>query len=362
MSFFRTLLLLIMAALLTACESGLDRRYLDVSLNQPLELPPDLSPQDSQSNFDLPQVFSGDDPSQRDKVPVLAQVDTLQLQGSSDVYWLSVEAPVEDLYQKVKDFWAAEGYGLVIDEPVIGIMQTEWIYKEEGGDQKSDSWWDKLFATKDLSASQDQFRTRIERDPAGKNRIYIVHRGTEYVHEFRVGDRAADESRDNEWQFRRSEPELEVEMLSRLMIYLGLQQDAVDAQVERVKLFKPRASMRVDAEEKSPFLILFDPYHIAWNRIYLMLQRMNFEIEVAEFKSGLSQEGVITVKADVVKDVDEGFFLFGADEERETRKFTLVLSEETHELTRLILEDQKGNFDTTPEGAEFISLLYEELK
>jgi outer membrane protein assembly factor BamC len=363
-SLSRTVQLLIWAVLLSACaSSNLDRRYLDATLDQPLELPPDLSQQDTRSNFDLPEAFSGDDPNERGKVPVLAQVESLRLQGSSGFYWLEVDASVGDLYQHIKNFWASEGYGLVVDEPIIGTMQTEWIYKEEGRDQSEQSWWETLFSSKDLSASQDQFRTRIERDESSQlSRVYITHRGTEYVHEISVGNRDVDTGSKNEWQFRQPEPELEVEMLSRLMIYLGLQQQAVDEQVARVKLFKPRASLQLDAEEQSPFILIKDSYQIAWNRVYHVLQRMNFEIKTASFQSGFSGEGVIIVEVDVVKDVDKGFFAFSAADERETRQFTLVLSEESASVTRLVIEDEGGNFDTSVAGGEFVSLLYENIK
>jgi outer membrane protein assembly factor BamC len=361
---YRKILLLAALALLAACESGLDRRYLDVSLGQPLELPPDLSEFESESSFDLPASFQGDGQAEAGKVPVLAKVDSVQLQGGPDLYWLSVDESVEGLYQHVKNFWASEGYGLLVDEPVIGIMETEWIYTEEGADHKSDSWWKRLFDSEDLSATQDQFRTRLERNPSGQgSRVYMAHRGTEYVHEFRVGETDTEGEDDaNEWQYRQSDPELEVEMLSRLMIYLGLQQAAVEGQLERVSLYSPRASMQVDDEEKSPYLILKNPYHIAWNRVYHVVEQMNLEINFVEFKSGLSGEGVISVKSKVVEVKDDGgFFSFGSEKDK-IRDFVLVLSEETHELTRVIIEDDKGQFDTTPEGAQFITLLYEQLK
>ena len=214
--------LLLIVALLVACESSLDRRYLDTTLGKPLELPPDLSSFDSASSFDLPESIQGEDPQVRDKVPVLARVDSLQLNGEGDVYWLSVDEPPEDLYQKIKNFWAFEGYGLVMDEPVIGIMQTEWIYKEEGASLKEAVWYERLFATEDLSGTQDQFRTRIERDESeGRSRVYITHRGTEYVHEIRLGDKQS-AGTVNDWGFRPFEPELEVEMLSRLMGYTSV--------------------------------------------------------------------------------------------------------------------------------------------
>jgi outer membrane protein assembly factor BamC len=362
--FGRLTLLLVLLALLAGCESGLDQRYLDVSLGKALELPPDLAEFESDSSFDLPDTIEGDSGADGKTVPVLARVDSVKLESSADFYWLSVDEKVENLYQLVKNFWASEGFGLVVDEPIIGIMETEWIYTEEGGDQKSDSWWANLFDSEDLSATQDQFRTRLERDASGHgSRIYISHRGTEYIHEFQVGDTEGEGDTDNEWRHRQSEPELEIEMLSRLMIYLGLQQAAVEGQVEKVSLYSPRASMQVDAEEKSPFLILRDPYHIAWNRLYHVIEQMNLETDIVEFKSGLSGEGVISVKSKVIEiEKDSGFFSFGSNEKEKMRDFVLVLSEETHELTKVIIEDNKGQFDTTPEGAEFLTLLYENLK
>jgi hypothetical protein len=90
---------------------------------------------------------------------------------------------------------------------------------------------------------------------------------------------------------------------------------------------------------------------------------MNLETDIVEFKSGLSGEGVISVKSKVIEiEKDSGFFSFGSNEKEKMRDFVLVLSEETHELTKVIIEDNKGQFDTTPEGAEFLTLLYENLK
>ena len=358
--------LLILILTLIACEtSDTGDRYLDVSLGKPLEVPPDLTKYEVESNFDLPEGFSGDDKTERDKVPVLAKVDTLQLQGSGDFYWLSVEEPVQNLYQQVKNFWAIEGYGLIVDEPVIGIMQTEWIYRNEGESKKDQPWWEKIFDISDFSSSQDQFKTRIERDPTGGagNRIYIAHRGTEIVQEIRTDNQDSDNYGDNEWHFRQNEPELEIEMLSRLMIFLGLRQEAVDLQMSQSGLFKPRAWMEIDSEESSPYLILKDPYHIAWNRIHHLLQRMNLEIVVAEFESGLSGDGALAVETEIVGTVeDKGFFSWGDSDESETRRFKLRFSEETNDFTRVDLIDELGDPDSSPEGANFLSMLFEQIK
>ena len=352
-------------ALVTACSSALDTRYLDASLGQPLELPPDLSISDTESDFELPTAFSGDDASVRNKIPVLAMVDSLQLKSSDGFYWLEVEEPVDNLYQLIKNYWSSEGYGLVVDEPIIGVMQTEWIYREEGVNRPDASWWERIFTPDDFSASQDQFRTRIERDPENRrNRVYIVHRGTEYKHviETKAGDNNLDADYDTDWHFRRQEPELEIEMLSRLMVYLGLQKDDVDQQVASVRLYSPRAFKHVDIEENSPFLIVKDVYHIAWNRVYHQLERLNFEIISSEFNTGFLQESVITIRTEIIHSSDgEGFSFFSSDESEE-RKFILVFTEESHELTRVEIENTDGEFDTSPEAAKFLDILFNRVK
>jgi outer membrane protein assembly factor BamC len=361
--------LLLLAASITGCSKDLDQRYLDASLGAPLELPPDLIGPERESEFDLPDTISGDAETGNGERPVLAKVESMQLQSSGNLYWLSVEEPVGDLYRLVRNFWASEGYRLSLEEPAIGIMQTEWVYKEVGTSNESDNWFMRLFDTQDLSATQDQFRTRIERVGDGENRVYITHRGTEYRHVLDRNDRgqsplAEEEEEDNEWRHRQPDHELEVEMLSRLMLYLGLQKAAVDQQRANVKLYQPRAFIQFDGEENSPVLLIRDPYQIAWNKVLHYLEQLNFEIESSEFKSGLAGEGVFVVNSEVTDNKEEkGFFsgLFSGDSS-ENRQFILVLSEETHELTRVEIETIKGELDSSPEGAQFLELLYQQIK
>ena len=364
MKIVRIFVLALLAVLVAACESGYDYRYGDSSVGKSLELPPDLAGVQVESKFELPTAISGDDETAKDKIPVLAKVQSLQLEGSGDLYWLQVEEPVDNLYQLVKNFWASEGYRLNVDEPVIGVMQTEWLYKSEGVTEDRASWFKNLFTSEDLSATQDQYKTRIERSKTNKlNRIYIAHRGTEYKYEFPADGSRKEDINDSEWNFRQPEPELEIEMLARLMIYLGLQQSEVDQQRENVKLFKPRASLLFDSDGGSPFMILHDVYQIAWNRVFHQLERMNFEIINSEFKSGLSDEGVIYVKAPTVEIESSGaFFSFQSQEKEGSVKFTLVFTEETNQSTRLVLEDEEGEFDTSPAGSQFLNLLYQKIK
>lgn len=361
--------LILLAVSISGCNSGLDTRYLDASLGAPLELPPDLIGPERESAYDLPDSMSVDKNAPAGERPVLARVESVELQSSGNLYWLSVEEPVDKLYRLVKNFWSSEGYGLVVDEPAIGIMQTEWVYKEEGTNDKPDNWFLRLFDSADLTATQDQFRTRIERGQEGENRVYITHRGTEYKYTLERDDRGQtvvdDQEEETDWRHRQPDHELEVEMLSRLMLYLGLQKAEVDQQLAAAKLYAPRAFLGIEGEENSPFLIIRDPYQIAWHRIQHHLEQLNFEIASSQYQSGLSGEGVFIVNTEVGDNSEEdtGFFtnLFSS-REIEGRQFTLVVSEETHELTRVELETVKGELDSSPEGAQFLKLLYRQIR
>lgn len=351
------------------CQSDSDLRYLDTSVGERLELPPNLMAPESQSGFELPEVFSGDDASARDKVPVLPNVESLRVEGGENFYWLSINQPVGDIYQHTKNFWASEGYRLTLDEPVIGVMQTEWVLKEVGATKKPGNWLERLLGNDDLSAVQDQFKTRIERDQQGGSRVYIAHRGAEYNYVLDSNERSkplndSGDDSDSDWRARQPDPELEIEMLSRLMIYLGLQQAQVDQQLASAKMFKPRAVMQHDTKENSPFLIIKDPYQIAWNRVYHNLERLNFEIVSAEYKQGLIQEvGIIVVNIEVRDSQKKsGLFSRASASESKQRRIVLIVSEENNAITRVEIETEKGEIDTSQEGAEFLSLLHRQIK
>ena len=95
--------------------------------------------------------------------------------------------------------------------------------------------------------------------------------------------------------------------------------------------------MQMDSEENSPYLILSDPYHIAWNRVLHYLEQMNFEIESQEFRSGFLEEGVFFVNAQVRENPEEGgFFSIGSTNRTRERKIVLVLSEESQDRKSVV--------------------------
>ena len=353
---------------LLACNAAPDSRYLDSRVLPGLEIPPDLTASEVDSRFELPANISGDtnDGSKGGKIPVLAKVDGIRLEGREDFHWLVVEAPVANLYELVRDFWLSEGFALAMDEPVVGIMETEWVFKKEGDAKKGQSFFANLFGTGDLSDSQDQYRTRIARDNnAGISRVYVAHRGTEYEHKLDTRQSDLRDSKGvNQWKFRQSDSELEAEMLSRLMVYPGLEQSQVDKRLANIKLFTPRATLRTDYAEDETILLIQDSYTQAWNRVLHQLERMDLEVISANMRAGLSQKGIIQIKSNIDAKLEKTGFLslFSSKTEIKKRQFSLIISEEAHNLTRVVLETSAGDIDNSAEAVELLTLLYNFIK
>ncbi|MDH5353508.1 MAG: outer membrane protein assembly factor BamC, partial [Gammaproteobacteria bacterium] len=334
--------------------------------------PPDLTQSILSERFDIPDNFSAGTGETINQIPVLAQVDTLRLEGSADFYWLSVEGSVDNLYELIKAFWAAEGFTLEKDEPVIGIMQTDWVFKEEGIDEKELGIFEKLFGNKNLSNSQDQFRTRIARDADDdKTRIYITHRGTRNSPKESTVQSETDVASEwgiqtkktrDDWGFRPSEPELEVEMLSRLMIFLGLQQSDVEQQVSNIKLFQPRALMQVDNSENETYLLVRATPQQTWNRLLHELSRLDIEVLSTNEDRGFSGDRVAIVRTNYQIEEKSGFFSFFNKPRTVDKEIALVVSKETHNQTRISIENLSGDFDQSGEAIEFLTTIYERVK
>ena len=356
------------AIVLAACGGpSADLEYLSSRAKPNLEIPPDLTLVEGDSRFELPAIFSNDGTGAGNKIPVLASIESIRLKGHSDFYWLSIDEPAENLYKLVKEFWASEGFTLAMDEPVIGIMKTHWVFNKEGGKDEDKSFLAKIFSRDDdeLSSSQDQFITRIARDGGtATSQIYISHRGTEYEPKRLLVTTKKDDDQRIDWKFRASEPELEVEMLSRLMLYLGLRQLEVDQQLANIKLFAPRASIHTDYAEDESYILVKDEITRTWNRTLHQLERLNFEVISADLNKGLkANTGVMLVETDIEIEVDtSGFFSFSPNIEIVKMQVKLVLSEESHEITRISMETTQGDTDYSPEGVEFLTLLYQYMK
>ena len=364
----RALLLGGVASLVAACASGPDTQYLGAEEVAQLTLPPDLIQPEEVSRFELPEAFVTPEDGNRNVRPVLAQLQTARLEGSADFYWLSIDLPVEEIYPLVRQFWRSEGYRLAVDEPSLGIMKTDWLVSQVGNNVTTRNWFAQLFAGNDYAAIQDQFHTRIERNGSSGSRVYIAHRGTENQ-EVQVESLDSDiaAATDVEWYFRQPEPELEIEKLSRLLVYLGLEQSDVAERVEESRMFAPRVTRLFDADEQTYYLLLKDPLPIAWNRVYHTLQRYDYVIDdFAEPAELVNEPGIIIrdsfIRVETNVEQEAGFFSFFGSGEPEKEVVIVNIAEEDNKSSRLVVDTTQNSTNSSAATEEVLAFLYKALK
>ncbi len=248
-----------------------------------LEVPPDLTQlaRDSRYRQDAtgavsaatyqPPTFGAASGNPTGAPGVLPGSDAnVSIERSGNDRWIVTTLPPEQVWPKLKDFWRERGFTLAVEQADVGVMETEWNENRAKIPQDFirstigavfDSAWD--------SGERDRFRTRIERSASGSE-IYISHRGSVEVLTGVNKDSSV-------WQPRSPEPELEAEMLRRLLLKLGAPEERATALVAPTEPQPARARLVSGAPVGT--LEVDDDFDRAWRRVGLALDRGGFAVE-----------------------------------------------------------------------------------
>ena len=82
--------------------------------------------QDRVGKREKKNLASNDSLVNDDRITV-AEISTLD-----DQHIIVVEATRYELWEKIKDFWRAEGYGFELDDPDLGVLETVWLETRDG--------------------------------------------------------------------------------------------------------------------------------------------------------------------------------------------------------------------------------------
>ena len=256
-----------------------------------LEVPPDLTQLTDASRYAAPDgavTASGYQAGQRAAGTPAAteQVADVQYHRNGNERWISVGRPASELWQPVRQFWQDNGFLLTIDQPELGIMETDWA--ENRAKLPQDiirSTIGKVFDSLYSTGERDRFRTRMERNASGGTDIYVTHRGMEEVYNSSHKDSTV-------WQPRASDVELETEFLRRLMLRLGATQEqaqaakaAAQAQEAQAASSGPALAALTQAGGQ-PVIQVGENFDRAWRAIGLALDRAGFTVEDRDRSKG----------------------------------------------------------------------------
>jgi len=251
----------------------------------------------------------------------------------------------------VRDFWQENGFLLTMDQPNLGIMETDWAENRARIPQDIiRSTLGKLVDSAYSSSERDKFRTRLERSASGGTEIFISHRGMVEVYNSDRKDSTA-------WQPRPADPELETEMLRRLMVKLGAPQAQATA-AANVAPDKPTS--RVATVDNRPVVLIDESFDRAWRRVGLALDRTGFTVEDRDRSQGTYFVRYVPPNPDKK---DPGFFgrLFSRQKDEQPLKYRINLKTEGQTTTVSVL-NANGAPETSANAQRIVQVIADDLK
>ena len=340
----------------------------------PLEIPPELGSGNIGDAMAIPEAGdatwseygSGEGAGRGAATPVLPEFANARVQRSGSQRWLVVRSAPDALWPRIRDFWLQQGFVIEIENPGVGIMETDWA--EERTDFTSGVFGrllGELSSALGGAATRDKFRTRIERGEAASalTEIYVSHRGAEEVappSTYQNMQSGAEARR--VWQPRPSDPELEAEMLGRMLVFFGMQEQQAREVVTRPEERPERARILRD-DSGAPLLLLDDEFSRAWRRTGLALDRIGFTVEDRDRTRGLYFVRYVDPDRDLGR--QEGFFAslaFWREDpapEQSEYRIRLIGDEQT---TRVLVLDPDGERNPSQTADRILGLLHRQLR
>lgn len=318
-----------------------------------LEIPPDLI---TPANDEAAQIPTLSKPTPDISPSKIASEEQIRVERDGGLRWLVIKGEIPQLVQRIRSFWQSHGFEIQEQDVRLNILDTSW--EENRGIPKKggiSTFFRKAFDVFYSASTRDQFRVRLEPGTLpGTTEIYLTHRGMEQV----INKESP------LWQPRPTDPALEAEMLKRLALYLGANEDNANAIKDELTRAAPaRASITQDAQGLS-LLIVAEDYANTWRRTGIALDHLGAKIEdqnrTLDAKRGSYQFRIKDPSH--ANQPPKGWLsrMFSSDKDK-TQYFELRLLNQDKE-THITVFDQAGTRDNSPAAQRLLTLLHEQLK
>jgi len=369
--FFRLIVaVLATTAFVAGCSSNDLRekvKYEQTRSLPPLEIPPDLSSLPGQERAPVEPAqqgattfseFSNKQQTLSERLKevhgvVLPDFKNVRVERAGSERWLVVKASPEDVWPRVREFVLQSGMLIEYEDSAAGLIRTNWVDNRAKVGDLTQTWFGKWFGSLYSTGERDMYRIRIARgSEAGTTEVYIVHYGMEEV--IASSDTIQVQTR---WQRRPADPELEAEMLAKMMVQFGLsiedaKQKVADVPADsRVKL--------IEGDDGAVALQVRDDLDKTWGRVRVSLDRLGFMVEQSDRDKGIYYVRYNDVWAD---QESKSFWskLFRSKDEA-AKQYQVRLSPED-KRTDVQVFSADGVPVTSSAGGQILSALYDQLK
>lgn len=361
----------------------------------PLEVPPDLSQLPRDDRFvvpDRPQTVTASGQQQAARpVPAAAAaaaaataavvpagvIAKIERQGNQR--WLAVNLPPDRVWPVLVDFWPSVGLKVEKSDAATGILETAWAENRAKLPQDIirrtlGRVLDSVYSTGEM----DKYRARVERTAQNTSEIYVSHRGMIEVYTTSAQDQT-------KWQARPSDPELEAEILQRLLVQFDASAAKATTTVATPAApaapgAKPAAGSTTAAvpapavvqqarvvkgtDGRSERLDVDDGFDRAWRRIGLALDRGAFTVEDRDRGKGIYFVRYLDPDYEAKVKADQGFFskIFSPDKPIPAPQYRVVVTGQSANQTVVTVQGVDGKPERSPAGDRILALLNDQLR
>lgn len=357
----RATLALTLLVLLSGCGSIMDGDKVNYKTEGgtkvvPLDIPPDLTQLTRDTRYAVPggavtASSMGVRPVQTVATTAAKQVNDVRIERDGKQRWLVVNRTADVVWPIVQGFWKENGFEYVIEQQQLGLLETEWAENRAKIPQdfirrNLGKVLDGLYS----SGERDKFRTRIERNSTGGVDIFVTHRGMseEYKDQTKSG---------TIWVPRPSDPELEAEFLSRLMVKLGVSAEQAKASTATAQVAHSKTSLTTKGDAAT--LNIPDSFDVAWRRVGLALDRTGFTVEDRD-----RAQGVYFVRyVDTTKE-EKGFFskMFSSSTADTGPVKYRIAVRKTDSVTEVTVQNAAGKAENSAVAQRILKLVADDLR
>ena len=336
-----------------------------------LEVPPDLTQLRRDSRYQVSAANSASSAAAvgamgrpvNDAGTATNQSGNARIERSGTQRYLVIQSNADAVWEPLREFWKDSGFVLTLDQPELGIMETDWAENRAKLPQDFirrtlGKVLDSLYST----GERDRFRTRVERTTNGLE-ITITHRGMAEVYSTSNRDATV-------WTSRASDPELEIEFLRRLMMRLGGQsltagtssnQASPGASSSPTAITGMPSDIKVVKQNNLPTIEIRDSFDRAWRRVGVAIDRTGFTVEDRDRAQGVF---FVRYAPPGTSDKEPGFFakLFTSDKVIPTLAKYRIAVTSKGDVSSVQVQGADGIPETSANAERIIKLLSDEIK
>ena len=250
-----------------------EEEYGTSQSREALKMPPNLRLPDTSSKLTIPELGSvSAKKTGRGAAAVLPEFLDMKIRREGTARWLEVGADPVTLWPHLRAFWEDQGFELVQEAPLVGILETQWREQADDVQALGSDTGDHYYA-----ASREKFRSRVEREPNAYANVFMTRQKLEVA--------GLDAKNVVVWKAGRPDPDREAEMLVRLMEYLGA------SRVEGVATLDEEEATEIvglDIEYIGdiPVLKVEDSYSSVWRQVGVALERSGLYVTDSDREQG----------------------------------------------------------------------------